>query len=85
AGGRKQEPTEATQERCHATPERRRNLRPSGRGGCQKLSPGGFCIIDDYAMSSCKAAVDEFRKRRKISEPLMVIDWTGRYWRKGQS
>lgn len=29
-----------------------------------KLSPGGFCIIDDYAMSSCKAAVDEFRKRR---------------------
>ncbi|QSR88422.1 class I SAM-dependent methyltransferase [Methylacidiphilum caldifontis] len=50
-----------------------------------KLSPGGFCIIDDYAMSSCKAAVDEFRKRRKISEPLMVIDWTGRYWRKGQT
>ncbi|PZP65125.1 MAG: cytosine methyltransferase, partial [Azospira oryzae] len=34
-GGRKQEPAEATWERLHATPERRRNLRPSGRGGCQ--------------------------------------------------
>ena len=35
-GGRKQEPTEATQGRLDATPERRRNLQPSGRGGCQK-------------------------------------------------
>ena len=31
-----QEPTEATQEWLNAAPERRRNLRPSGRGGCQK-------------------------------------------------
>ena len=30
-----QEPTEATQEWLNAAPERRRNLRPSGRGGCQ--------------------------------------------------
>src|SRR5690606_13195128 len=30
-----QEPTEATQGRLNAAPERRRNLRPSGRGGCQ--------------------------------------------------
>jgi hypothetical protein len=28
-------PTEATQGRLNAAPERRRNLRPSGRGGCQ--------------------------------------------------
>lgn len=35
-----QEPTEATQEWFNAAPERRRNLRPSGRGGCQ--------IIDQY-------------------------------------
>ena len=34
-GGRKQEPTEATQGWLHATPERRRNLRPSGQRGCQ--------------------------------------------------
>ena len=33
-----QEPTEATPGRLHATPERRRNLRHSGRGGCQ--TPG---------------------------------------------
>ncbi|WP_208527712.1 hypothetical protein, partial [Methylacidiphilum caldifontis] len=44
AGGRKQEPTEATQERCHATPERRRNLRPSGRGGCQFIK---ICFLRD--------------------------------------
>ena len=34
-----QEPTEATQGRLNAAPERRRNPRPSGRGGCQRLTP----------------------------------------------
>ncbi len=29
--------SEATQGRLNAAPERRRNLRPSGRGGCQGL------------------------------------------------
>ena len=35
-GGRKQDPTEAPQGWLHATPKCRRNLRPSGRGGCQR-------------------------------------------------
>ena len=47
-----------------------------------KLSVGGFCIIDDYALLGCRAAVDDFRERRKIGEPLIEIDHTGRYWRK---
>ena len=34
-----QEPTEATRGWLNAAPERRRNLRPSGRGGCQR-QPG---------------------------------------------
>lgn len=47
-----------------------------------KLSQGGFCIIDDYALSGCKAAVDDYRSRHKISTEMKEIDWTGRYWRK---
>jgi len=34
-GRQQQEPAEATRERFNAAPERRRNLRPLGRGGCQ--------------------------------------------------
>ncbi len=48
-----------------------------------KLSPGGYCIIDDYALSGCRAAVDEFRQKRNVKEPLVEIDHSGRYWRKG--
>ena len=47
-----------------------------------KLSPGGFCIIDDYALPRCKRAVDDFRSAQKIQSPLATIDWTGVFWRK---
>ena len=47
-----------------------------------RLSPGGYCIIDDYALEGCRKAVDEFRASRSITAPLEVIDWTGRFWRK---
>lgn len=47
-----------------------------------KLSPGGFCIIDDYVLPNCKAAVEDFRKKNGITEPLVEIDLAGRYWRK---
>lgn len=47
-----------------------------------KLSVGGFCIIDDYALPGCRAAVDDFRKSNKIIEPLMEVDHSGRFWRK---
>ncbi|MBU1156728.1 MAG: TylF/MycF family methyltransferase [Proteobacteria bacterium] len=48
-----------------------------------KLSPGGFCIIDDYALTGCCAAVDDFRASEGISEEMQAVDWTGVYWRKG--
>jgi hypothetical protein len=50
-----------------------------------KLSPGGFCIIDDYGLAGCKAAVEEFRSRRSVREPMVEIDYFGRYWRKAEA
>jgi O-methyltransferase len=50
-----------------------------------KLSEGGFCIVDDYALPGCRQAVDDYRTRHDIQEPLIEIDWTGRYWRKGEA
>jgi len=47
-----------------------------------KLSQGGFCIIDDFALPGCRAAVEEFRAKHQIKEKIQTIDWTGRYWRK---
>lgn len=47
-----------------------------------KLSRGGFCIIDDYALQGCKSAVDNYRKQHGINAELKRIDWSGRYWRK---
>lgn len=47
-----------------------------------KLTVGGFCIIDDYALAGCKKAVDDFRANNGIVAEMKVVDWTGRYWRK---
>ena len=48
-----------------------------------RLSPGGFCIIDDYgAMLSCRAAVEDFRRERGVGEPLLNIDGKGVLWEK---
>lgn len=48
-----------------------------------KLSIGGFAIIDDYGLPGCMAAVNDFRNKRKIDDQLVQID-DGRsvYWRK---
>lgn len=47
-----------------------------------KLAPGGYCIIDDFFVPTCRQAVEEFRAERGITEPIVSIDWTGCYWRK---
>ncbi|MFA7243034.1 MAG: TylF/MycF/NovP-related O-methyltransferase [Sulfuricellaceae bacterium] len=48
-----------------------------------KVSPGGFVIIDDYgALNACKTAVEEFRTRHGILDPLTKIDSDAVYWRK---
>jgi O-methyltransferase len=47
-----------------------------------KVSPGGFVIIDDYhGWEPCERAVTEFRESRGISDPIVEIDGTGVYWR----
>lgn len=52
-----------------------RNLYP-------RLSKGGFCIVDDYALVGCKNAVDDFRAEQGINSKLEVVDYSCRYWRK---
>jgi O-methyltransferase len=48
-----------------------------------KLSVGGFLIVDDYyALDGCRRAIDDYREREGISDPIEVIDWTGVYWRR---
>jgi hypothetical protein len=48
-----------------------------------KLSPGGFVIIDDYGdVPACHAAVTDFRARENIQEEIQAIDGGGVYWKK---
>jgi O-methyltransferase len=49
-----------------------------------RLSSGGYAIVDDYgAVPACRKAVDDFRSRHGINEPIKEIDWTGVFWQKG--
>lgn len=51
-----------------------------------KVSPGGFVIVDDYgAVPACAKAVEDFRETRGIVSPIVPVDWTGAYWRKAVS
>ena len=48
-----------------------------------KLSPGGFCIIDDFnAWSDCRRAVEEYREKHDIRDPIHSIDNIAVYWQK---
>lgn len=49
-----------------------------------RVSPGGFVIVDDYGyLLCCRDAVDDFRRRRGVEEPISWVDGSGIYWRKG--
>ncbi len=50
-----------------------------------KVSNGGFIIVDDYVLPTCEPAITDFRKARNIQEPLVRIDNHAVYWRKQQS
>jgi O-methyltransferase len=49
-----------------------------------KLSPGGFCIVDDFGthVSQAQQAVHDYRAEHGITEEIVDIDGTGAYWRK---
>ena len=52
------------------------NLYPS-------LSPGGFLIVDDYgSFDACRQAVEDFRSREGVREPIQAIDESGVFWRR---
>jgi len=50
-----------------------------------RLSIGGYVIIDDYGEASwtyCRKAVDEFRSHRRIEDPLIAVDSKCFYWQR---
>jgi O-methyltransferase len=47
-----------------------------------QLSPGGYVVVDDGALAPCRQAVDDFRARHAVTEPIEPIDWTGFFWRR---
>jgi O-methyltransferase len=49
-----------------------------------KLSPGGFCIVDDYGayVDQCQRAIHDYRDAHRITEEIVDIDGYGAYWRK---
>jgi O-methyltransferase len=47
-----------------------------------RLSPGGFCIIDDYEISACRQAVTDYREKHGVTAEIVDIDGTGSLWRK---
>jgi O-methyltransferase len=49
-----------------------------------RLSPGGFCIVDDYGtlLTQCQRAIHDYRAEHGISEEIVDIDGYGAYWRK---
>jgi len=50
-----------------------------------KLSIGGYVIIDDYGEDTwtyCRKAVEEFRAERGITDPLVRVDKPCSFWRK---
>lgn len=51
----------------------------------EKLSIGGYVIIDDYGEEDwtyCRQAVDEFRASRTIADPLIQVDLRCFYWQR---
>ena len=49
-----------------------------------KVSPGGYVIIDDYILKPCRQAVDDFRKKMRIKDPIIEVDGAAVYWRKSE-
>jgi O-methyltransferase len=50
-----------------------------------KLSPGGYTIVDDFEIDACRAAVEDFRRSRGIDDPMQAIDICSVFWKKGSA
>jgi O-methyltransferase len=47
-----------------------------------RLSVGGFVIVDDYYLEACAKAIHDFRSQRGITDPMQDIDGRGAFWRR---
>jgi cephalosporin hydroxylase len=47
-----------------------------------RVTSGGFVVVDGYGSPVCEAAVDAFRSARGLVEPLQRVDWSAAAWRK---
>ena len=47
-----------------------------------RLSVGGFVIVDDYYLEACAKAIHDFRSQRGITDPMQDIDGKGAFWRR---
>ena len=47
-----------------------------------KVSVGGFVVVDDYCINKAKKAIDEFREMYKIKNPLIKANNCIHYWQK---
>ena len=47
-----------------------------------RVAHGGFVVIDQFADEATRRAVEEFRRRRGVDEPLERVDWSSSFWRK---
>lgn len=46
-----------------------------------KVSPGGFVIVDDYYLTGARTAVHDFLSARNLEPIIEPIDMAGAYWR----
>lgn len=47
------------------------------------LSEGGYVIVDDFgALEECRRAVEDYRARHGIDDPIETVGWTGARWRR---
>ena len=47
-----------------------------------KLSLGGYIIIDDWFMHTCRKAVQDFRKQKNIKDKIKKIDFSSVFWQR---
>ena len=47
-----------------------------------KLSVGGYLILDDYNLTGAREAMYAYRKKKNITSKILNIDNLGVYWRK---
>ena len=47
-----------------------------------RISDGGFIVIEDFEQQECRDAITDFRERHGISSPIERVGWSGSFWRK---